>query len=125
MKATEINKDFLEWPGSWSGGKEDLFYSGGLLEIFEAFVAYLDQSGLTKKTIRRHMSNLWLLGGELVRTINLEETYDMSPEDHLREELNGVGGPFCRHLGSEEEWRSYDATCKKLYKFLHKEKMPV
>jgi hypothetical protein len=32
------------------------------------------------------------------------------------------GGPYCRHLDSEEECRSFDATCRKLYKYLLGEK---
>jgi hypothetical protein len=28
------------------------------------------------------------------------------------------GGPYCRHLETEAELDSFDATCRKLFKFL-------
>ena len=34
--------------------------------------------------------------------------------------IDEIGGPYCRHLDTDKEMKSYDATCKKLYKFLRK-----
>jgi hypothetical protein len=38
----------------------------------------------------------------------------------LLDNIDETGGPYCRHLDTEEDIRSYDATCKKLFKFLQK-----
>ena len=32
--------------------------------------------------------------------------------------VDETGGPYCRHLDSEEQMMAYDATCRKLFKFL-------
>jgi len=118
MYATKICNDFNEWPSSWSEGEDDLSYSRKLLEIFEEFVENLCKSGLSTKTIRRHMDNLWQLGGELVRRVNLEKKYSVFVKEHLIEHVDAEGGPYCHHLDIEEDLRSYDATCKKLFRYV-------
>jgi len=64
---------------------------------------------------------LWLLGGELIREINMNpKLRKQAPMDLLLENIDETGGPYCRHLDSEEDSRSYGTTCKKLFKFLQK-----
>ena len=78
-------------------------------------------SRLSLKTVKRHLDNLWLLGGALIRKINMNpELRKKTPMELLLENIDETGGPYCRHLDTEEDFRSYDATCKKLFKFLQK-----
>jgi len=44
--------------------------------------------------------------------------YDIPPEEDLRRNVDEDGGPYCRHLHSEAQEKSYDATCRKLHRFL-------
>ena len=37
---------------------------------------------------------------------------------NLQRNVDEEGGPYCRHLHSEAQEKSYDATCGKLHKFL-------
>jgi len=124
MKAAEdISPDFPEWPKRWMGTEEDLPYGQAVLEAMCPFVAHLISSGLSERTIRRHMDNLWLLGGEIIRDVSMNEEYEeISPSEKLRDSVGLHGGPYCRHLNSEAEMRSFDTTCRQLHVFLEKDK---
>ena len=119
MKTPEdICADFPEWPGRWHGVEEDVPYGQGILDAMRPFVVHLISRGLKKKTIRNHMDNLWLLGGEIIRSVSMFDEYDLPPEGSLRRSVDDGGGPCCRYLHSEAQERAYDATCGKLHKFL-------
>jgi hypothetical protein len=110
--------DFYEWPKRWKGFPEDVPYGEGIIEIYRPFVEEL-LSRYSPKTINRHLDNLWLLGGELIRKINMNpELRKKIPMDLLLDNVDEAGGPYCRHLDSEEQMRAYEATCRKLSKFL-------
>jgi hypothetical protein len=116
---TTVIPDFYEWPHRWKALPEDVEYGKNVLPIFEAFLEYLIQSGLTKKTIQRHADNLWLLGGEVIREIDMNsEKRDKKPIELISKKIGPDGGPYCRHLESEAEMKSFDTTCRKLYRFL-------
>ena len=82
------------------------------------FIMNLIDQGLKVKTVRNHMNNLWLLGGEIIRSVSTNDDYKIPPDESLRRSVDQDGGPYCQHLATEEEVRSYDATCRKLSKFL-------
>jgi hypothetical protein len=115
---TDLCPDFLEWPESWKGFPRDLEYGRQLLESLMPFAEFLAASDLTKKTIKRHLSNLWLLGGEIIREVNQYKAYSIPADDKLKESVGPDGGPYCRHLESDGEISSFDNTCRKLHKFL-------
>jgi hypothetical protein len=117
-KPEDICSDFSEWPDSWCGVDEDVPYGQGLLDAMRPFITDLVNRGLTKKTIRNHMDNLWLLGGEIIRSVSLDDDYKTPPEVSIRRSVDEIGGVCCRHLNSESQAKSYDATCRKLHKFL-------
>jgi len=80
-------------------------------------------SRYSMKTARRHLDNLWLLGGELIRAINMDpEDRAKTPMELLLDNIDEIGGPSCRHLDTDEDLRAYDATCRKLFKFLMERK---
>ena len=119
MKTPEdICADFPEWPVRWMGVDEDRPYGQGLLDVMRPFVEHLVAKGLKEKTIRNHMDNLWLLGGEVIRDVGTEREYATPPIEKLRESVGSDGGPYCQHIHSEWALDSFDATCRKLHKFL-------
>jgi hypothetical protein len=117
-KPEDICPDFPEWPERWHRVKEDIPCGQGILDAMRRFVNHLIASGLKEKTIRNHMDNLWLLGGEIIRSVGMFERYDIPLEENLRRNVDGDGGPYCRHLYSDSQKRSYHATCRKLHMFL-------
>lgn len=117
MTPEDICPDFPEWPDSWAGDKKDVAYGQGLLDVMRPFVVYLISRGLKRKTLVRHLDNLWLLGGEIIRAVGMDDQYSVAPEESLRSCVDEDGGPFCCYIDTENE-QSYDATCRKLHKFL-------
>src|SRR5215831_16961676 len=111
-------RDLDRWPRSWMGLEKDLPPGEQLLACLRPFIRQLASSSLTPKTIRRHVDNLWLLGGEIIRHLNYDPSLRMvAAEKLLRSVIHEDGGPLL-HNGSEDEQRSFDSTCRKLYRFL-------
>ncbi len=114
----DICPDFAEWPRRWMSVKADEIYGQGLLAVMRPLVEHLLAGGLSKKTIRRHLDNLWLLGGEILREVNRDHTYHVPPLMKLRDAIGPDGGPRCRHIDSQEGQRSFDTTCRQLHAYL-------
>jgi hypothetical protein len=118
VKLKKLWSDFHDWPQRWAGIPKDIAYGKGILEIYKPFVEEL-LSRHNLNTVKRHLDNLWLLGGELIRAINMDpEDREKTPMELLLGNIDETGGPYCRHMDSEEQMRSYEATCKKLFKFI-------
>jgi len=107
-----------DWPNTWQIDDPDLPYGQGLLAELEPFVIHLiSVEQLSASSIRRHLVNLFLLGGELISQINyFEEQRRLSPAKLLDQSLFEDGGPLCRHVADYQQ-AQYDATCRKLYLF--------
>ena len=108
-----------QWPAAWQIDEGDLRYGEGLLEQFKPFVTYLvTVQQLAPSTLRRHLNDLFLLGGELISLINtFDEDRRRSPAQLLDDNIHPDGGPLCRHVEPGSHQRHYDATCKKFHAF--------
>jgi hypothetical protein len=116
--ASAYGRDLDNWPHSWMGLEKDLPPGEQLLACFRPFIAYLAASSLTPTTIRRHVDNLWRLGGEIIRDLNYDPSLrKLAAERLLRKVVHEDGGPLL-YDGSEDEQRSFDSTCRKLHRFL-------
>jgi len=101
------------------GLEKDLPPGEALVVCFRPFIEHLADSNLSPTTIRRHVDNLWLLGGEIIRDLNYTPALrKVSAEKLVRDVVGADGGPLI-HNGSEEEQRSLDSTCRKLNRFLN------
>jgi len=100
------------------GLEKDLPPGEQLLAALRPFIEHLVSSSLSPKTIRRHVDNLWMLGGEIIRDLNYDPSLrKVAAEQLLRNVIYEDGGPLI-HNGTEEEQRSFDSTCRKLHRFL-------
>lgn len=111
-------RDLESWPRSWMGLEKDLPPGEALVACFRPFIQHLATSGLSSKTVRQHVDNLWSLGGEIIRDLHYDPSLRKKPADRLlRNAVHEHGGPLV-HNGAEEQQRSFDATCRKLHRFL-------
>lgn len=114
-----------EWPNDWMGVEEDLETGRGLLGLFIAFVQHLMDAGLAAKTIRNHGYHLNMLGGEIIKRLNQDGGPDrrLSPRELIIHHVDEEGGPLLSYLDPNikaelARHMAYDATCRKLLKFV-------
>jgi hypothetical protein len=111
--------DLQNWPASWRFEDEDIPLGQAVVEVFTPFLQHLLAQGYARKTLNRHRDHLWMLGGHLIEVRH--ENPAAAAIDARMLVLNQIdqsGGPLIsRHL-DEEAQSAFDATCKKLYRFL-------
>ena len=89
-----------------------------MVECFKPFLRHLLSLGLSRKTLRKHRDNLWLLGGEIISDLHETLRLRKRPIDQvLLAALDDEDGPLISRA-SEDQQRSFDATCRKLHRFL-------
>ena len=102
------------------GSEKDVPPGQNLVASFRPFLEYLvTGTDLSPKTIQKHVDNLWALGGEIIRDLN--ETPSLRKktiEQILFDVIDDDGGPLIYGVSSEQQQRSFDATCRKLKRFL-------
>ncbi len=105
------------WPRSWMGLEKDLPPGEQLVALFRPFLEHLAASNLSAQTIQTHVDNLWVLGGEFIRDLNDNPPLRKKPVEQTLANMIEHGGPLLYH-GGEDQQRSFDATCRKLRRFL-------
>ena len=102
------------------GLEKDLPAGEKLVACFRPFLKALVASDLSPKTIQKHVDNLWALGGEIIRHLHQDPSLrKKNMEQILDDRIDEEGGPLVYALASEEQQqRSFDSSCKKLYRFL-------
>ena len=107
-----------DWPKSWAGTDEDEPVGRDLVAILRPFMMHLQQQELSRRTLRRHLDNLWLIGGEAIRKLDDEPGLrDKPASELLLESIQGGEAPLVGDL-TEEQQAALDATARKLLKFL-------
>ena len=90
-----------------------------IVQCFRPFLREMLALSLSRKTLRLHRDNIWVLGGEVIRRLQMDRGLRRRPVEQVVLELIGDdGGPLLSHGQSEAEQRSFDATCRKLFRCL-------
>jgi hypothetical protein len=111
--------DMEQWPKSWMYEERDLSSGQRMVDCFKPFLRHLLDLNPSHKTFRKHRDNLWLLGGEIVSHLHETPGLRNRPiKQIVFAALDEEGGPFIAHKASEDQQRSFDSTCRKLYRFL-------
>ena len=100
------------------GWEKDLPPGEKLVACFRPFLEHLVSSNLSPKTIQKHVDNMWVLGGEIIRDLNQTPSLRKLPVERLLADLVEEGGPLLYHSDSEEQQRSFESTCRKFRRFL-------
>jgi hypothetical protein len=109
-----------DWPRSWMGWEKDVPPGEKLVACFRPFLEYLVTcTDLSPKTIQKHVDNLWVLGGEIIRDLNENPSLrKKNIEQILSDVIDDDGGPLIYGVSSEQQQRSFDSTCRKFHRFL-------
>ena len=120
MTLAQYCPDLQTWPERWQFDEPDIAAGYDIVTCFKPFLLDLLGQGLAPKTLRRHRDYLWLLGGELIRERYENRRLKKMPALQAIAALIGEdGGPLIYPRIAEAEQDSFDATCRKLYKFLN------
>jgi hypothetical protein len=113
MNINEIDN----WPASWEITSKDIKYGKKLIRLMKPFIVELSNN-YSSRTLKKHVDDLWLLGGYTIERINRNEKYrNMEPCLFLPTFIDSWDGPMLHDL-SEKEQTSFDSTCRKFYKYL-------
>jgi hypothetical protein len=122
ISAQDLNAycpDLEEWPERWQGDERDLPPGQQIVELFKPFLIHLLSLNLSSKTLRKHRDNLWLLGGELIRDLQMRPKLRKQPiATYLLSVIGNDEGPLLYDCDSEADQRAFDSTCRKLHRFL-------
>ena len=118
-----FGKDIDGWPRQWMGFAKDVPPGEHLVQCFRPFLHHLIERQLSKTTMRKHVNNLWVLGGEIIRKLNDTPSLRKVPINDLVFEVVEDGGPLPYGCDSEEEGRSFESTCRKLRRFLEQQRL--
>lgn len=111
--------DLENWPRIWRYQDADLVPGQRIVEFFKPFLLHLLAQGLAAKTLRRHRDHLWMLGGEVIRRRQEDSDLSRPPAEKVTFALlEEDGGPLIWPRITEQEQDSFDATCRKFYRFL-------
>jgi hypothetical protein len=112
-------RDLDQWPRSWAYEERDIPAGLRIVECFKPFLRELLSRQLSRQTLRRHRDNIWALGGEIISRLQMDRDLRRRPIEHVVLDLIGDdGGPLLSHDQSDAEQRSFDATCRKFFRFL-------
>jgi hypothetical protein len=93
--------------------ERDLSHGEQMVECFKPFLRHLVSSGQSRKTLRSHRDNLWILGGEIISKLHEDPRLRKRPTDQIvLAVLDDEGGPLISH-GSEDQQRSFDSTFRR------------
>lgn len=107
-----------EWPSSWAGVDADEKIGRRMVDELIPFVADLETSGLSKKTMRRHVNWLWAIGGEVIRGVHDEpKERKWSGRKLIERAVENGEAPLIRGVDEAEQSQA-DCTARKLRKFL-------
>jgi len=106
------------WPKSWAGIAKDEAVGGDLTALMRAFFLHLRQHNFSAKTLRRHLDNLWLIGGEIIRALHDDAALRNKTARTLLLKAVDDGDAFTAGL-SDEQQSSLNATARKLFHFLN------
>lgn len=114
--------DLGEWPASWEIDAGDLVIGASIVDLLKPFLIDLLAQGLARKTFVRHRDNIWLLGGEMIRRRYEDAACaTLTVKALLTALVAEDGGPFVGSSISESEQDAFDATCRKLYRFMNRD----
>lgn len=115
--------DLASWPELWAIEHRDVAIGQCIVESIQPFLIDLLHQALADKTLTRHRDHLQMLGGEIIR--RRQDDPDLAKQSARELLFNLVdedGGPLIWPSITESAQNAFDATCRKLYRFLDQQK---
>jgi len=71
--------DLEQWPQAWAYEPRDVPPGRAMLDCFTPFLRDLLALPLSRTTWRQHRANVWLLVGEVIRRVQINDTLREAP----------------------------------------------
>lgn len=111
--------DLSNWPELWKIEQADVALGERIVEIVQPFLLDLLHHGLADKTLARHRDHIQMLGGELIRRHHDDPSLaKRSVHDVMLDLIDEESGPLLWPRITESAQNAFDATCRRLYRFL-------
>lgn len=121
----KFRADLANWPTLWAVQHGDVAIGHRIVESVHPFLLDLLQQGLADNTLARHLEHLQMLGGEIIRRRQNDADLTKQPvADLLLNFVEEDGGPLIWPRITESAQNAFDATCRKLHRFLNQHKNP-
>ncbi len=118
--------DLAQWPQRWQCDQQDIAVGQRIVEFLTPILLHLLNEGLATKTLHRHRDHLWMRGGELIRRRYEDDKLKRMPVGKaIAELIEEEGGPLIWPRITEAEQKSFDTTCRKLYRYLNSTAKPA
>jgi len=105
-------------PRAVAGIPKDEAVGAELTALMRPFFLHLQQHNFSAKTLRRHLDNLWLIGGEIIREIHDDAPLRKKSARTLLLHAVDDGDAFIGGL-SDQQQSTLNATARKLFHFLN------
>jgi hypothetical protein len=79
--------DLDQWPASWAYEPRDIPHGLRIVECFKPFLREMLARYLSRKTLRLHRDNIWVLGGEVIRRLQMDSGLRRRPVQQVVLEL--------------------------------------
>ena len=97
--------------------REDIPYGQEIIKYMAPFIDNMKGNGLSIKTINKHIDNLWVLGGNIIKELNdYEENRELPALKMILNSIDSNEGTLI-HDFSEFQREEFDSTCRTFYKF--------
>ena len=94
--------DLDQWPRSWSYEAGDIPPGEQIVHCFEPFLRHLLSLGLSRKTLRQHRDNIWVLGGEIISRLQMDRSLRRRPIKPVILDLVSDDGGRCSPMASQK-----------------------
>ena len=103
--------DIDGWPRSWAGEEIDITPGRKIVEFLKPFLLSLLTTKLAPKTLNRHRDHMWMLGGEVIRSLNDDPSLRRKPVEKVTSDLlEEDGGPLIWPRITEQQQNACDAS---------------
>src|SRR6202046_735684 len=111
--------DLDQWPGSWAYEKRDIPYGLRIVECSKPFLRERLARTLSRKTLRQHRDNIWVLGGEVIRRVQMDNDLRRRPvEQGVLDLIGDDGGALLSHCQAEVGPRLFGPHRRTAFRFL-------
>lgn len=119
--AERLLAGMASWPQHWQIEEGDAVMGSRIVATLEEFLTDLAGRGGSESTLRRHFGNAFVLGNAIIREAqNDPELRLLDGRELLLLFVDEEGGPLLED--SENEQRSFDATCRRIASFFASER---